>query len=57
VASMFKSPQQRLNAEETLREGSYKGSYTASGYMLLIDRLDQVIEILNRAQSDKASRS
>jgi hypothetical protein len=50
---MFQNTQQRLNAETTLREGSFKGSFHATGYALIVDRLDQIIMIL---KDNKAAR-
>jgi hypothetical protein len=44
--AMFYNPSERLNAEVTLRQGAHKGSYTANGYALIVDRLDQILAIL-----------
>ena len=44
----FQNQQERQNAEKLLREGAYKGSYTAAGFACMVDRLDQLIAITQK---------
>jgi hypothetical protein len=39
---IFRNQAERREAETVLRDGAKKGSFTASGYALIVDRLDQV---------------
>jgi hypothetical protein len=51
--ALYDTPRQRAHVERTLREGAYKGSFTAAGYALIVDRLDQILAILTKL--DKAA--
>jgi hypothetical protein len=56
IVAIFHNTQQRLNAETTLRDGARKGSFSASGWMLMIDRLDQIISILTKINNKVVDR-
>jgi hypothetical protein len=55
--SYFKSPKERAEAERVLRDGTIKGSFTAAGYALIVDRLDSLIQIAGRLERNLEGRA
>jgi hypothetical protein len=48
MPGIFKTKQDRLNAEALLRNDAKEGSWTAAGYGLMIDRLDSLLGRMDR---------
>jgi hypothetical protein len=58
MPNMFKTPQDRLNAERLLREDAKAGSWTAAGFGLLVEQQQTIIKLTARLvellESDKS---